>query len=97
MKIDITISANSTNDGEAQKLIDQVNIAADKNGDVVSCRTSIGQGNRRGGSKKKREILSARSTANVLLNFLIKTWDRKEVKIDITISANSTNDGEAQK
>jgi len=56
VKIDITISANSTNDGEARKLIEQVNIAADKNGDVVSCRTSIGQGSRRGGRNKRREI-----------------------------------------
>ncbi|SEA95479.1 hypothetical protein [Pedobacter hartonius] len=56
VKIDISIRSYSNNDREAQELIDQVNINADKNGDVISCKTTIGNGNRWSGRNKRREV-----------------------------------------
>ena len=43
VKIDVTVKAYSNNEKEAQELIDQVNIDADKNGNIISCKTSIDQ------------------------------------------------------
>jgi len=56
VKIDISISAYSDNDKEAQKLIDQVEIEAGKTGDLISCKTEIDRGNKWSGRNKKREI-----------------------------------------
>lgn len=61
VKIDISIVAISDNEREADKLIDEVNIDAGKNGDVISCKTTIGSdnhwgGNFRIGKNRKREI-----------------------------------------
>jgi hypothetical protein len=56
VKIDVSIKSYSNNDKEAQSLIDQVRIDADKNGDVISCKTTIGNGNRWSGRNKKREV-----------------------------------------
>jgi len=56
VKIDIAISAYSNNDREAQELIDQVQIDAEKNGDVISCKTEIDRDNRWSGRNKKREV-----------------------------------------
>jgi len=55
VKIDIAINAYSSNDREAQSLIDQVNIETGKSGDVVSCKTTI-DGGQWGGRNKRREI-----------------------------------------
>lgn len=54
-KIDIAINAYSSNDKEAQNLIDQVNVDAGKNGDLISCKTTI-DGGQWGGRNKRREI-----------------------------------------
>lgn len=56
VKIDVKVTANSNNDKEAQKLIDEVNISADKNGDVVSCKTTISKGGGWKGNNRKREV-----------------------------------------
>jgi hypothetical protein len=56
VKIDIAIKAYSNNEREAQDLIDQVNISADKNGDIISCKTTIGNENRWSGRNKRREV-----------------------------------------
>jgi sporulation protein YlmC with PRC-barrel domain len=56
VKIDITISAYANNDNEAQELVDQVEINAEKTGDLISCKTEIDRGNRWSGRNKKREI-----------------------------------------
>jgi hypothetical protein len=45
VKIDVTVKAYSNNEKEAQELIDQVNISAGKEGDVISCKTMIDQNN----------------------------------------------------
>jgi hypothetical protein len=45
VKIEVTVKAFSNNEKEAQELIDQVNISAGKEGDIISCRTSIDQNN----------------------------------------------------
>jgi len=55
VKIDVAINAYSSNDKEAQNLIDQVNIEAGKSGDQVSCKTVI-EGGQWGGRNKRREI-----------------------------------------
>ena len=44
VKIDITIKAFSNSEKEAQNLIDQVDINADKTGDIISCKTKIEDG-----------------------------------------------------
>lgn len=56
VKIDIAISAYSNNDKEAQELINQVQIDAEKTGDVISCKTEIGRDNKWSGRNKKREV-----------------------------------------
>ena len=56
VKIDISVKAYSNNEREAEELIDQVNINADKNGDVISCKTTIGNGNRWSGRNRRREV-----------------------------------------
>jgi hypothetical protein len=45
VKMDITVKAYSNNEKEAQELIDQVNISPSKEGDLISCKTSIDQNN----------------------------------------------------
>ncbi|WP_367864935.1 hypothetical protein [Pedobacter sp. WC2423] len=56
VKIDVSIKAFSNDDREAQKLIDQVNISADKDGDMITCKTSIGNGSRFSGRNRRREV-----------------------------------------
>lgn len=56
IKIDVSIKAFSNEDREAQRLIDQVNISADKDGDMVTCKTSIGSGSRWSGHGRRREV-----------------------------------------
>ncbi|KIO77092.1 hypothetical protein TH53_11335 [Pedobacter lusitanus] len=56
IKIDVSIRAFSNDDREAEKLIDQVNIAAEKNGDMVTCKTIIGERNRWSGRNRRREV-----------------------------------------
>jgi len=45
VKIDVTVRAYSNNEKEAQELMDQVNISAGKDGNIISCRTTIDQNN----------------------------------------------------
>ena len=56
VKIDIAISAYANNDKEAQELVDQVEINAEKTGDLISCKTEIDRNNKWSGRNKKREI-----------------------------------------
>lgn len=57
VKLDISIIASSSNVNEAQKLIDEVTVAVEKTGDLISGKTSIGRGNRwSSGRNKKREV-----------------------------------------
>ncbi|QNK62880.1 hypothetical protein H7F33_20475 [Pedobacter sp. PAMC26386] len=56
VKIDVSIKAYSNDDKEAEKLIDQVNISAEKNGDLVTCKTVIGERNRWSGRNRRREV-----------------------------------------
>ena len=56
VKIDIAITAYSSNDKEAQELINQVQIDAAKTGDLISCKTEIDRDNRWSGRNKKREV-----------------------------------------
>lgn len=56
IKIDVSIKAFSNEDREAQRLIDQVNISADKDGDMVTCKTNIGSGSRWSGRGRRREV-----------------------------------------
>lgn len=41
VKMDVTVKAYSNNEKEAQSLIDEVNIDANKSGDMISCKTNI--------------------------------------------------------
>lgn len=54
VKIDVSISVYSSNEKEAQRLLDGVNIAADKNGEQIACKTSIDENS--WGRNRKREI-----------------------------------------
>lgn len=54
VKIDVSISAYSSNEKEAQRLLDGVTIAADKSGDQISCKTSIDENS--SGRNRKREV-----------------------------------------
>lgn len=56
VKIDVSIKAFSNEDREAQRLIDQVNISAEKDGDQVTCKTNIGSGSRWAGRGRRREV-----------------------------------------
>lgn len=56
IKIDVSIKAFSNEDREAQRLIDQVDISAEKDGDMVTCKTSIGSGSRWSGRNRRREV-----------------------------------------
>lgn len=54
VKIEVMIKAYSNSDTEAQRLIDGVNITAEKGGDQISCKTSIDDS--RSGRNRKREV-----------------------------------------
>jgi len=56
VKIDVSIKAYSNEDKEAGKLIDQVNVSAEKNGDQVTCKTTIGERNMWSGRNRRREV-----------------------------------------
>ncbi|MGY0039451.1 hypothetical protein [Pedobacter sp. NJ-S-72] len=56
VKIDVSIRAYSNDEKETEKLINQVNISAEKSGDMVTCKTTIGEGNRWSGRNKRREV-----------------------------------------
>jgi hypothetical protein len=56
VKIDVSIKAFSNDEKEAEKLINQVSISAEKSGDMVTCKTTIGEGNRWSGRNKRREV-----------------------------------------
>lgn len=56
VKMDISITAYSDGDNSTQRLIDLVNIQADKTGDLISCTTEIDRDNKWSGRNKRREI-----------------------------------------
>lgn len=58
VKVDIAISVTGNNEKNVQEQIDQVEIKAEKNGDLISCRTEIDRedNNRWSGRNKKNEI-----------------------------------------
>jgi hypothetical protein len=56
VKIDVSIMAYSDGDNSTQRLIDRVNIQADKIGDQISCTTVIDQDKKWSGRNRKREI-----------------------------------------
>lgn len=56
VKIDVSITAYSDGDNSTQRLIDRVNIQADKTGDQISCTTVIDQGQKWSGRNRRREI-----------------------------------------
>ena len=56
IKLDIVMKAFSTDDKEAQYMLDMTSVAADKNGDMISCKTTIAPGKRMYERNKKREI-----------------------------------------
>ncbi|MBB6499488.1 hypothetical protein [Pedobacter cryoconitis] len=56
IKIDVSVKAFSNDEREVQKLIDQVTISAEKNGDMVGCKTIIEQPGNRSGRGRRREI-----------------------------------------
>lgn len=57
VKIDVSIKAFSNEDREAQRLIDQVTVSAEKDGDQVTCKTNIGNsGSRWSGRGRRREV-----------------------------------------
>lgn len=56
VRLDATIKAYSNDDRQGHRLIDQVNISADKSGDQVSFRTTISQEQKRWRRNKFREI-----------------------------------------
>ncbi|MEE1946553.1 hypothetical protein VRU48_15615 [Pedobacter sp. KR3-3] len=51
VKVDVDIKAYANTEEAAQRLLDNTNINASKSGDVVSFRTSIGDGNKGSGSR----------------------------------------------
>ncbi len=51
VKVDVDIKAYANTEDAAQRLLDNTNINASKSGDVVSFRTSIGDGNKGSGSR----------------------------------------------
>jgi len=75
VRVDIDIKAYSNSDSDAQKLIDDVNIDANKSGDMVSIKTNLGNRNGRWG----------RSVRNG-----VTTW-RREVKINYVVYMPSVN------
>ncbi|RDC54119.1 hypothetical protein DU508_23355 [Pedobacter chinensis] len=75
VRVDIDIKAYSNSDSDAQKLIDDVNIDANKSGDAVSIKTNLGNRNGRWG----------RSVRNG-----VTTW-RREVKINYIVYMPSVN------
>jgi len=46
VKVDVTVKAYSNNEKEAQSLIEEVSIDANKSGDMISCKTNIENGSR---------------------------------------------------
>lgn len=56
VRLDATIKAESSEDRQGRRLIDQVNISADKTGDQISFRTQISQEKSRWNRKKSGEI-----------------------------------------
>lgn len=53
VKLDISVRANSSNEKEAQRLIDEVDIAINKTGDLISGKTDISRGSRWGKSRSR--------------------------------------------
>jgi hypothetical protein len=56
VKIDVSIKAFSNDEKGADKLINQVNISAEKSGDMVTCKTIIDEGSRSSERNKRREV-----------------------------------------
>jgi len=56
VKIDITISAYGNNEKQAQESIDQVDIQAEKTGDIISCKTEIDRENKWSRRNNKAEL-----------------------------------------
>jgi len=69
VRVDIDIKAYSNSESDAQKLIDDVSIDANKTGDVVSIKTNMGEKNGRYGRSVKNGVT---------------TW-RREVKVSYTL------------
>lgn len=53
VKIDIDVIANSSNDKEAQRIIDEVGISLNRNADVISCKTNINRSSGWGRNKNR--------------------------------------------
>lgn len=75
VKVDIDIRAYSNSDGDAQKLIDEVTIDANKTGDQVSVRTNMGDRNGRYGRNTKNGVT---------------TW-RREIKVNYVVYMPAVN------
>lgn len=75
VKVDIDITAFSSSAGDIQKLIDAVNIEANKNGDVVTVKTNLGDRSGRWGRNIKNGVT---------------TW-RREVKINFVVYMPAVN------
>jgi len=56
VKIDVSIKAFSNDEKGADKLINQVNISAEKSGDMVTCKTIIDEGSRSSERNRRREV-----------------------------------------
>lgn len=56
LKLDIVMKAFSTDDKEAQHMLDMTSVATEKTGDMISCKTIIAPGKRMYERNKKREI-----------------------------------------
>ncbi|HEY0175977.1 MAG TPA: hypothetical protein VGC08_06340, partial [Pedobacter sp.] len=56
VKVDVSIRVYSTNEKEAQYMIDLINIEAQKNGDAISFKTVLNPGKRMYERSKKREM-----------------------------------------
>ncbi|WP_231425632.1 hypothetical protein [Pedobacter sp. Leaf250] len=75
VKVDIDIKAFSNSDNDVQKLLDAVNIDANKNGDVVSIKTNLADRGGRWGRGVRNGVT---------------TW-RREVKINYVVYMPSSN------
>lgn len=75
VRVDIDIKAFSNSENDAQKLIDDVSIDANKTGDVVSIKTNMGEKNGRYGRGVKNGVT---------------TW-RREVKVTYTLYMPAVN------